>query len=83
MSITSTALPHRWARIPGAVQYSGLGRSHLNEIAQQHPGLFKKSGACTIVDLVMLDQILADLPPAEIAPRTRGMLPKTKPSTSV
>jgi hypothetical protein len=66
VSITSTALPRRWARIPGAVQYSGLGRSHLYEIAQQHRGLFKKSGACTIVDLEMLDAIMAALPPAEI-----------------
>jgi hypothetical protein len=32
------------------MQYAGLGRSKLYEIAADNPGLFRKSGAATLVD---------------------------------
>jgi hypothetical protein len=57
----------RFGRIPDAKRRSGLSRAKLYEIAAQHRGLFRKADAATIVDLQMLDQILAELPPAEIA----------------
>jgi hypothetical protein len=57
----------RFGRIPAATQRSGMSRSKLYEIAGQHPGLFRKAGAVTLVDLQLLDEILADLPPAVIA----------------
>jgi hypothetical protein len=57
----------RFGRIPAAKKRSGLSRGALYEIAAQHRGLFRKAGAATIVDLEMLDEVLADLPPAEIS----------------
>ena len=59
----------RFGRIPDGMARSGLSRSKLYELAGQHHGLFKKLDAAVIVDLQMLDQVLADLPPAEITPR--------------
>jgi hypothetical protein len=56
----------RFGRIPDAQRRSGLGRTILYEIAAEHKGLFRKAGSSTIVDLQMLDQILAKLPPAKI-----------------
>ena len=56
----------RWGRIPDAVRRSRLSRSKLYEIAAQHQGLFRKADGATIVDLVKLDEVLADLPPAEL-----------------
>jgi hypothetical protein len=56
----------RWGRIPDASHRSGLSRSFLYQIAAAHPGLFKKAGTATIVDLVMLDRIVAGLPDASI-----------------
>ena len=56
----------RWGRIPDGIRNSGLCRGKLYELAARHEGLFRKADAATIVDLQMLDEILADLPPAEI-----------------
>jgi hypothetical protein len=60
----------RFGRIPAAVQRSGLKRNALYELAGKHEGLFRKAGASTIVDLELLDQILAELPPARIGSST-------------
>jgi hypothetical protein len=57
----------RFGRIPDAVRRSGLSRSKLYEMAAHHSGLFRKADAVTIVDLELLDRILADLPAANIA----------------
>jgi hypothetical protein len=56
----------RFGRIPDAQRRSGLGRSSLYKLAPTHPGLFRKHGKATIVDLCMLDEIMAALPVAEI-----------------
>jgi hypothetical protein len=56
----------RFGRIPAAEDRSGLSRSELYEIAAENPGLFRKRGSATIVDLQMLDDILAELPAAEL-----------------
>jgi len=56
----------RFGRIPVARRYSGLSRSKLYEMAAHHRGLFRKADGATIVDLEMLDKILADLPAADI-----------------
>jgi hypothetical protein len=56
----------RFGRIPTAEKRSGLRRNALYELAGKHTGLFRKAGAATIVDLQLLDQILAELPPARI-----------------
>jgi hypothetical protein len=65
VSQTSTALP-RWGRLPTARERSGLSKGKLYGLAEKHRGLFRKVDAATIVDLHMLDQILADQPPAEL-----------------
>jgi hypothetical protein len=57
----------RWGRIRDAVDYSGLSRTSLYKLAAVHEGLFRKHGASTIVDFVILDRILEATPPAEIS----------------
>jgi hypothetical protein len=59
----------RFGRIPDGIRRSGLKRGKLYELAAKNPGLFRKADAATIVDLEMLDGILAALPAAEIAER--------------
>lgn len=62
----SRAAPPRFGKIPAAVHYSGFGRSKLYELAADNPGLFRKSGASTLVDFDVLDGILNNLPLAVI-----------------
>ena len=61
--------PRRFGRIADAKKRSGLSRGTLYNLASRNPGLFKKAGAATVVDLTLLDEVLAALPLAEIAPR--------------
>ena len=73
-SFTATRPSHqeglpRFGRIADGVRRSGLSRATLYNLAAEHPGLFKKCGAATLVHLEKLDQILAELPPAEISKR--------------
>jgi hypothetical protein len=63
----------RFGKIPAAMAYSGFGRTKLYEIAGDHPGLFRKSGASTLVDFDFLDQLLDGLPAAAIKPRSSGV----------
>lgn len=56
----------RFGRIPAAERRSGLKRGALYKLASANPGLFKKAGAATIVDLYMLDDVLAALPAADV-----------------
>jgi hypothetical protein len=65
-TLNRAAPPARWGRIPDATQRSGLSRSYLYQLAAKHPGLFKKAGTATIVDLPKLDQIVSNLPDANI-----------------
>jgi hypothetical protein len=60
----------RFGRIPDAKARSGLSRGKLYELAAENSGLFKKFGAAVIVDLEYLDQILAELPSADISGKT-------------
>lgn len=60
----------RFGRIPDGMARSGLSRGKLYQLAAEHRGLFRKADAATLVDLQMLDQVLADLPVAEITART-------------
>ena len=55
----------RFGRIPDAIARTGVRRSKLYGLAKKHRGLFRKDGAATIVDFEKLEQVLADLPPAE------------------
>jgi hypothetical protein len=55
----------RFGRIPSAIESRGVRRTKLYELAKKHRGLFKKIDNVTIVDLERLDEILAELPPAE------------------
>jgi hypothetical protein len=59
----------RFGKIRDAAAYSAIGRSRLYEIAAVTPGLFKKAGASTIVDFDVLDQVLDQLPNADIKAR--------------
>ena len=56
----------RFGRIRDAEKRSGLKRGALYKLAAKNPGVFKKFGAATIIDLELLDDVLANLPPAEI-----------------
>jgi hypothetical protein len=66
MQSTKYTVRPRFGKIPTANAYSGLGRTSLYELAEQHQGLFKKYGAATLVDFDILDQILDQLPHAVI-----------------
>jgi hypothetical protein len=69
MSITSMT-PPRWGRISQAVERSGVRRGKLYQLGAQHAGLFRKLDSVTLVDLQMLDEILAELPAAELNTKT-------------
>jgi hypothetical protein len=63
----------RAGKIRAAVQYSGIGRSSLYELAPQHDGLFLKFRNSTLVNFEVLDQIINALPQAKIkAPKKRS-----------
>jgi hypothetical protein len=62
----------RFGKIPAAIAYSGFGRSKLYEVAGANHGLFRKSGKSTLVDFDLLDELLDNLPAAEIKPRSAG-----------
>jgi hypothetical protein len=55
-------------RIPKAIEYSGISRSGLYELAAKWPGLFRKNGVSTLIDFDVLDLVLNELPRAEIKP---------------
>jgi hypothetical protein len=57
----------RWGRIPEAVSHSGWSKSSLYKRANEHPGLFRKYGRATFVDLHLLDKIIDEAPPATLA----------------
>jgi hypothetical protein len=61
-----------FGRIRDAERRSGLKRGMLYKLAARNPGLFKKAGAATVVDLEMLDSVLAALPPADVSERAIG-----------
>ena len=65
MSTSVTSQP-RFGRLPDAEKRSGLKRGALYKLAAKHPGVFKKCGAATIIDLELLDDVLAALPAANI-----------------
>ena len=53
-------------RIPQAVKTRGISRSKLYEVAAKHPGVFKKLDSMTIVNFRKLDNVLENLPVAEL-----------------
>jgi hypothetical protein len=65
----SDGFSRRFGRIPEATRRTGVRRSKMYGLAAQYPGLFKKLDDVTIVDFQMLDEILADLPAADIGKR--------------
>jgi len=56
----------RFGKLPDAIEYSGLSRARLYQLAGLHPGLFRKNGSAVLVDFRALDQILDNLPAAKI-----------------
>jgi hypothetical protein len=56
----------RFGRMPSAIEYSGLSRSRLYELAAVTNGLFRKQGRSTLIDFAVLDQLLEALPAAEL-----------------
>jgi hypothetical protein len=60
----------RFLKIPAARRYGGgLSRGTLYKLAAKHPGLFKKYGKATLVDLEIFDSILNTLPAARLGAR--------------
>jgi hypothetical protein len=72
----------RSGRIPDAINYSGLGRTRLYEEAARRPGLFRKAGAVTLVDFNVLDQVIDELPDAEINPAYGQRRPRAAPAAT-
>ena len=58
----------RCGTIGDAVTHTKLSRSRLYELAKRWPGLFKKNGRRTLVDYMILDQVIDSLPVAELKP---------------
>lgn len=78
MSVEIECRP-RFGKLPAAVEYSGMSRARLYQLAGITPGLFKKNGAATVVDFAILAQILDALPAAKIAikpPKRRKATPE-------
>jgi len=48
-------------RILKAIEYSGISRSGLYELAPKGPGLFRKNGVSTLIDFDVLDSVLDTL----------------------
>ena len=69
----------RYGRLPGpGEKVSGLSRGAIYNLAAKNPGLLKKAGSASILDLHMLGQVIAELPDAQI---TTGLAsrPNAKP----
>jgi hypothetical protein len=62
MSISSVGAAKRWGRIPDAEGRSGFKKGFIYKLGKKHPGLLRKVGAATIVDLELLDSILESAP---------------------
>jgi hypothetical protein len=60
--------PPKFSRIPAALNYGGIGRTKLYELAAQNPGLFVKCGAATLVNNAKYDEVLSALPIAKLTP---------------
>lgn len=56
----------RFARIPEALARACISRSRLYQLFHEHPGLLRKFGRCSLVDLDVLDTILDGLPVANL-----------------
>jgi hypothetical protein len=56
----------RSGKISAAVARTGIRRSTLYKLASRNPGLLKKVGSATIVDFVVLDALIDQLPPAQL-----------------
>ena len=52
----------RFCPINEAVTYSGISRGKLYQYAAANPGLFRKNGSATLVDIRRLDELLDNLP---------------------
>jgi hypothetical protein len=59
---TSPQIERRFAPIRDAVTLSSISRAQLYKLAPKYPGLFRKNGTATIVDLRILDKLFDDLP---------------------
>ena len=64
MSTEHSARP-RAGKIAAAVEYSGLSRSRLYQIAPRYPAS-RKNGSATIVDFAILDRVIDELPAADL-----------------
>jgi hypothetical protein len=57
----------RYGRLPGpGEKVSGLSRGSIYNLAAKNPGLLKKAGSASILDLNKLDRVIAELPDAQI-----------------
>jgi hypothetical protein len=58
--------PGRWGRVSEVVERGPVKRSKLYNLARKHKGLFRNLDGTTIVDTILLDEICASSPPAEL-----------------
>jgi ACT domain-containing protein len=64
--MSTDTIDRRWGRINDAVNRAGISRSSIYKLVRENTGLFRKFGAATVVDLELLDDLMAALPDAEI-----------------
>jgi hypothetical protein len=64
--MSADTIERRWGRIADAIARSGISRSSIYKLARENVGLFRKFGAATVVDLELLDDLMAALPEADI-----------------
>lgn len=56
----------RFGRVADALDYAAISRSRLYEWGRANKKLFKKNGSRSIIDFDILDQILDELPVADL-----------------
>jgi len=66
MSSTDTPIRPRFMRINPAAAYASRSRGQLYIWAARYPGLMRKDGKTSLVDVARLDKILDALPAAKI-----------------
>jgi hypothetical protein len=61
-SAKTPPVERKFGSLRDATAISGISRTQLYKYAVKYPGLFRKNGTATLVDLGILNKVLDDLP---------------------